>query len=1148
MRRLWLLGVFLFLGVLFWQIWSQDHYFYLSAHDLYQRAQTARQEGDQKRAREFARRAWQREPHNWQYAEFLAWRCLESRQFQEALELFQQIGQHQPTPTALTGQVEALVRLDRRRDALDLLDSHLASHPQDVAALGLAADLASQEADTQEQARDYYQRLLALNPHDQARRRRLVDLLTASGRFAEAIPLQEQMVADDPEDVQALHQLALLHAWRQDHQAAVPIYQRLVERAAEDQSLRLEAAKNAEAAKNLDQAIVHYLALYAQSGGKKEYALVLARLWSQAGNHGEAAAVLAPLMAAQPTLEERRAYALELLLAGHYGQALKAYRQAWEAGDSHQETILNLARLSAQQQQFRQAAAFWDEAARRQLLTPDLRREAALTYSYARQYRDAIAVLQGVDRHDPKLLLFLGQMHFYQKQWQQAIPYYREYLQHLPADGAARLQLAQVLSFRPETLEEAATEYEAAALASGDPGLLLQRAAVLLQLAQNVTDDPSRREVAAKYWATAAAALRQVPSTGLKPELLREKGTLFLWLGDPEEALGCFEAYLQTQPHDRRVLLEKARTLIDLQRGADAAEVLRRLPPPRATPFPAPPARSEGDEGLEKATSPAHFTTARGGEGAVTAGSELEVLTLFLEAALVDRNWAEAQRRAWQLYLTQMPAGTSPPPSWTAARRRLREAGANVDLPPATRLAMARALAQQPDLEKEPDLVRVAVDLCLANLRPRRPLRPDDHRTYQASLLVLKFLLPRLSHFEDLQNLVPRLPGLRDKSPEYLTALGYFTGNLGRQGGKLQYLRHALEDRGENYPARRPGDLLYLAALATELGDYRTAREYFDRLAHLRPEDQRVAALRLQVLAAAKEPGRLLKALEEQPQTPETALAMAKVYLERQQYDGVLSLLADVPKGHQLWPKSQRLVIQAYQGRQDYPAALAAIRELRRQVQGDAELAMAEAQALEAMDDRAGAHAAYTAVIQQAPDTFTAQVAQARLARCRRDWAGAWRHFTAALRERPQDIAILNELEQVREEMRPTLAARNLPSSWRGERRPEEALRPWQFGRYDREPGILGGSRPYARSLLPFALPSVLIPETTMVEDHNRLRAVETRLAGGLWLSRVLPVRLALGYRALQQHTTGPGPANLKSGPEAGLSADQPQPHHLGAG
>lgn len=635
MRRLWLAGILCFLGLLFWQVSAKDPYFYYSAHDLFVRAQAAQERGDTAQAAQFARLAWERDPQNGQYAEFLAWRLLEANRLEDALNLFRQVWQQQARVSAMTGQVLALERLQRRPEALALLAAYLENHPREITILRLAAGLASRDPETQGQALTWYQRLYDLDPRDRETRRHLVELFTAQHRYAEAIPLQEQEVAEEPENIQALHRLALLHAWHRDHQAAVPLYQRLLDLAVQDQALRLEAAKNAEAAHDVEQAIVHYLELYARAPEKKEYALILARLWSQTGQHGKAAAILAPVLEPDASLVERRFYALELLLAGHYGQALKAYRQVWEAGDSHQETILNLARLHAQRQQFRQAAAFWDEAARRQLLNQDLRREAALTYAAAHRYQDAVAVLQGVDRRDAKLLLFLGQMHFYQKNWPQAVQYYREYLQQVPSDQAARRQLAQTLSFFPEGLEAAAAEYEAAALASGDPALLLQRAAVLLQRAQNASDDPAQREKAPQQWAAAAAALRQVPSTGLSPELLREKGTLLLWLGDQEEALACYEAYLQTRPQDRRILLEKARTLIMLGRGQEAAEVLRRLPPPD-------PREALGPQfGSEKAgqglPSPERSGAVGQSRSLPDGAAEWESLTLFLEAALSQR-------------------------------------------------------------------------------------------------------------------------------------------------------------------------------------------------------------------------------------------------------------------------------------------------------------------------------------------------------------------------------------------------------------------------------------------------------------------------------------------------------------------------------
>ena len=113
--------------------------------------------------------------------------------------------------------------------------------------------------------------------------------------------------------------------------------------------------------------------------------------------------------------------------------------------------------------------------------------------------------------------LFLGQMHFYQKNWDQAAHYYQEYLTQVPQDAAARQQLAQALSYAPGRLAEAASEYENTAKMTGDPQLRLQKAAVLLQLAQDASDDPRQHDQAPAKWTAASAALQQLPGRGLAP-------------------------------------------------------------------------------------------------------------------------------------------------------------------------------------------------------------------------------------------------------------------------------------------------------------------------------------------------------------------------------------------------------------------------------------------------------------------------------------------------------------------------------------------------------------------------------------------------------------------------------------------------------
>ena len=466
-------------------------------------------------------------------------------------------------PGGLKLQAQALDRLGDRQAALKLLAGGLEDNPEDAELLAVAAALAAQGSYDRPLAITYYQRLYQLTRTPLVRRQ-LVELLVSLDRFPEAIPLQEEEAAQFPNDSEALHLLALLHYWQRDYQAAGPIYQRLLEKAAGDAALRLEAARNAEAGQQIDQALTHYLWLYSRDRGKKEYAVTLARLWSRKGNHAEAAGILAPLMQENPDCELQRQYGLELLLIGDLKEALKVYQAAWKAGDTHQETIVNLARLYAQKGNFGQAAAMWDEAGRRQLLKGELHWEAALTYSYARRFGDALEALQPLRRqnpNDPKLLLFSGQLQFYQKNWGQAAHYFTAYLKLNPKDVEVRRQLAEALSFTPERREVAIKEYGEALKLKDDPGLRLRRIGLLLE---------DRR------WDEAARELQDCP-TPEEPRLILEQARLLVWLGDLPGALSRYDLCLQKTPQDGAARLEKARVLTYLGRSPEALELLNRL-------------------------------------------------------------------------------------------------------------------------------------------------------------------------------------------------------------------------------------------------------------------------------------------------------------------------------------------------------------------------------------------------------------------------------------------------------------------------------------------------------------------------------------------------------------------------------------------
>jgi hypothetical protein len=158
----------------------------------------------------------------------------------------------------------------------------------------------------------------------------------------------------------------------------------------------------------------------------------------------------------------------------------------------------------------------------------------------------------------------------------------------------------------------------------------------------------------------------------------------------------------------------------------------------------------------------------------------------------------------------------------------------------------------------------------------------------------------------------------------------------------------------------------------------------------------------------------------------------------------------------------------------------------------------------------------YQEIIALKPDSQLAKVARARQARSRSKLGAAYKDFAQALKDAPQDIELLNELEDVRQQMRPEMASRGFPGS-RGERRPEEAKRPWQFSRLDREPRGLGLSN-YLPAMISDVLP-IVQPESLYLTDSNKLYGGIFRIAGGFWITKVLPAQLGVEYREYNQNT-----------------------------
>ena len=567
------------------------------------------------------------------------------------------------------------------------------------------------------------------------------------------------------------------------------------------------------------------------------------------------------------------------------------------------------------------------------------------------------------------MLLFSGQLHFYQKHWGQAAHFFSTYLEQNPRDVEVRRQLAEVLSFDPATRDKALSQYAEVLKIQDDVNIRLRRISLILE---------DRR------WEQAAQELEKCP-TPEDPRLLREQAHLYLWLGNLPEALKNYDLSLKKTPEDRVARLEKARVLTYLERGSEALELLNRL-------------RMEQPQ-------------------------DQVVRMAAVEAYLSLRDFPKALALA-QKELEPLP-----------------------DLSIDGRALLARGYAHA----SETSHLDKAVDLLIVNLR--------KNRYHHASLLIMASLLPRLPRYEDLDRVMNRLPGIRVGGPEHAAALAYFNGQLGRQGGKLNYLLHVLQEYRRHKQPDSPGELLALAGLAMELDNRAAAVRYYEQALKRRPQDQFIAKRLLLGQMAQKNFGQALKLMEKQG-NPAAPLEMARLYLMRRQYEGVKAVVAKIPANSPDYSQGLILLVQAYRGEQNYPETLRTLAQLEGKIPpGD--YLMEKARTLEAMGDK-GAVTLYQEIIAHKPDAQAAQVARARQARSRGNWGAAYKEFAQALQEAPQDVELLNELEDVRQQMRPQMASRGFPGS-RGERRPEEAQRPLQFSRFGREPRGAGPQQLSAR-------------------------------------------------------------------------------------
>ena len=161
------------------------------------------------------------------------------------------------------------------------------------------------------------------------------------------------------------------------------------------------------------------------------------------------------------------------------------------------------------------------------------------------------------------------------------------------------------------------------------------------------------------------------------------------------------------------------------------------------------------------------------------------------------------------------------------------------------------------------------------------------------------------------------------------------------------------------------------------------------------------------------------------------------------------------------------------------------------------------------------------------------QVARARQARAQGNWGAAYKDFAQALKDAPQDMELLNELEDVRQQMRPQMASRGFPGS-RGNVAPK---RPYAPGNSPASAGNRAGDwasaiicPPFCRRCCPSSNPSPSISPTA-----TSSRAASSASAAPSGSPRCCPPNWVWNTGNINQNTVNPEVRHPQFGVGQGL-------------
>ena len=483
-------------------------------------------------------------------AEVLSWQG----KFQESLEAYNRILRRVPKRyEALRGTAFVLLWMQRYEEASETFAQANLQKPPDREIQEALRQIALWRAE--EPTRQAQAELNAL--------RQQAEAALAQNDYTRGIELLRHAIERAPDDNSLHFRLGQVHLWNRQWSEAIELFQNLY--AADPTNLAaLRELGNAQVGANQLADAAATFRTYLQSSPDPDVRLALARVLSWAGKLEEALPVYQQILEGEPeNFDASLGTAQVLSWQGQFEKALELYASLLRRQPENREAQLGNAQTQYWSGNIEKALAMleslgetWPED--REIAgilqsVRDAEQQRALQAAAAPRPSDVdelILQYQEMAARNPKdsnALPMLGDLYLKKNDYTQAIRYYEQALEQLPADAPLRLKAAKAASWNRD-FARAITFYQDLVVQEPD------NREYRLELAKNLNWSGRNAESIVQY----RELLRRTPNDReARLALARELS----WNQQLAESLQEYERLLQSAPGDRDALVERARVL-----------------------------------------------------------------------------------------------------------------------------------------------------------------------------------------------------------------------------------------------------------------------------------------------------------------------------------------------------------------------------------------------------------------------------------------------------------------------------------------------------------------------------------------------------------------------------------------------------------